>query len=63
MAVGLKEPQNLLPIRGIKTSAIAAGIKKSGAIDLVLFELAEGTKSAAVFTRNLFCAAPVTLSR
>lgn len=63
MAVGLKEPEQLLPIRGIRISAIAAGIKKSGAVDLVLFELAQSSKCAAVFTRNLFCAAPVTLAK
>ncbi|MFW2374283.1 MAG: bifunctional glutamate N-acetyltransferase/amino-acid acetyltransferase ArgJ [Gammaproteobacteria bacterium] len=63
MAVGLKEPQRLLPIKGIKTSAIAAGIKKSASQDLVLFELAEASRCAAVFTRNLFCAAPVTLAK
>ena len=63
MAVGLKEPKKLLPVKGIKTSTIAAGIKKSGTNDLVLFELAESSRCAAVFTRNLFCAAPVALAR
>lgn len=63
MAVGLKEPQRLLPIRGIKVSAIAAGIKQSDAKDLVLFELVESSRCVAVFTRNLFCAAPVKLAR
>lgn len=31
--------------------------------DLVLMELAPGTQTAAVFTQNAFCAAPVTLAR
>ncbi len=64
MAVGLKEPETLLPVKGIRVASIAAGIKKkAGAKDLVLFEIAEGSKCAAVFTRNLFCAAPVTLAK
>ena len=63
MPVGLKEPEKILAVDGIRTISVAAGIKKSGANDLVLFEIAEGSKSAAVFTRNAFCAAPVTLAK
>ena len=37
--------------------------KKVDRKDLVLMELAEGSTVAAVFTRNAFCAAPVTLAR
>jgi glutamate N-acetyltransferase / amino-acid N-acetyltransferase len=32
-------------------------------LDLVLFELAEGSPYSGCFTRNAFCAAPVTLAR
>lgn len=64
MAVGLKEPEVLHSVKGIRLAAIAAGIKKkAGAKDLVLFELAEGSKVAAVFTKNRFCAAPVVVSK
>lgn len=64
MAVGLKEPEKLLPVKGVRLAAIAAGIKKkAGAKDLVLVELSAGSQCAAVFTKNLFCAAPVTLSK
>ena len=63
MAVGLKEPESLLPVKGIRMAAVAAGIKSGGAKDLVLFELAPGSQCSAVFTQNLFCAAPVTLSK
>jgi len=38
-------------------------IKKNGSKDLVLARFAEGTEVAAVFTRNAFCAAPVTVAR
>lgn len=63
MAVGLKEPEKLLPVKGIKTASFAAGIKSSGSDDLVLFELVKGTQVSAVFTQNIFCAAPVLLAR
>jgi len=63
MAVGLIEPEVLLAIDGVRLAAVAAGIKKNKRNDLVLIELAEGSTCAAVFTRNKFCAAPVTLAR
>ena len=50
-------------VRGIRLSACAAGIRYQGRDDLVLIELAQGTACAAVFTRNAFCAAPVTVAR
>ncbi|HED36512.1 MAG TPA: bifunctional glutamate N-acetyltransferase/amino-acid acetyltransferase ArgJ [Gammaproteobacteria bacterium] len=63
MAVGLTEPDSLLPVKGIRLSAIAAGIKNNANSDLVLIEIAEGSHSVAVFTQNKFCAAPVTLAK
>ncbi|TNF39205.1 MAG: bifunctional glutamate N-acetyltransferase/amino-acid acetyltransferase ArgJ [Gammaproteobacteria bacterium] len=64
MAVGLKEPENLLPVKGIRLASIAAGIKKkANASDLVLMEITETAKCSAVFTQNLFCAAPVNLCK
>ncbi|MDH5472025.1 MAG: bifunctional glutamate N-acetyltransferase/amino-acid acetyltransferase ArgJ [Gammaproteobacteria bacterium] len=63
MAVKLSEPEKLLPIKGIRVASLAAGIKKSGSDDLVLFEIADGSQTSAMFTRNVFCAAPVLLSR
>lgn len=64
MAVGLKSPGNLLVVEGISLSACSAGIyvnKKRN--DMTLLQLQEGTTVAAVFTRNRFCAAPVTVAR
>jgi glutamate N-acetyltransferase / amino-acid N-acetyltransferase len=52
-----------LPVAGIRLAAGAAGIRYQGRDDLVLVELASGTRCAAVFTRNAFCAAPVTLAQ
>ena len=64
MAVGLSEHLSPLhPVEGVRLSAISAGIKASGRRDLVLLELCEHSTAAAVFTRNAFCAAPVTVSR
>jgi glutamate N-acetyltransferase/amino-acid N-acetyltransferase len=50
-------------IPGIRLATAAAGIRYKGRDDLVLIELAEGGTAAAVFTRNAFCAAPVTVAR
>lgn len=56
-------PDPLQVIKGVKLAAVAAGIRYQGRNDLVLFELAEHSCCAAVFTRNAFCAAPVTVAR
>ncbi len=49
---------------GFKAGAVAAGIKKAaGALDLALLASGRPGAAAAVFTRNRFRAAPVTLSQ
>ena len=63
MAVGLTEPDSLLPVKGVQLSAVASGIKKNGQNDLVLIEIAENSQLVAVFTQNKFCAAPVVLAK
>ncbi len=50
-------------VRGVRLAAVAAGIRKAGRLDLVLIETAPDSTCAAVFTRNAFCAAPVTVAR
>lgn len=63
MAVG-EFPFPAMPaLAGVKLSTVSAGIKRPGRKDLVLMELAEGSTVTGVFTRNAFCAAPVTLCR
>ncbi|MDH5423658.1 MAG: bifunctional glutamate N-acetyltransferase/amino-acid acetyltransferase ArgJ [Gammaproteobacteria bacterium] len=62
MTVNISEPEKLLPIDGIRLAAGAAGIKKSGATDIVLIEICEGARCSAVFTQNRFRAAPVLIS-
>lgn len=51
------------PIAGAYLGSTAAKIKKNGNPDLAIIELKEGTRTAATFTTNAFCAAPVTLAR
>jgi len=63
MATGTQELGQVLPIAGIRSASISAGIRYQNRLDLVLFELADGSRTAGVFTRNAFCAAPVTLAR
>jgi len=63
MAVGLSAPDEILPVAGIKLAAVAAGIKKNGGNDLVVFAFGETATCAATFTKNAFCAAPVILAK
>lgn len=51
------------PVAGVRIGIASAGIKKVGRKDLVVFELAEGSTTVGVFTRNAFCAAPVIVAR
>ncbi|MEH6590099.1 MAG: bifunctional glutamate N-acetyltransferase/amino-acid acetyltransferase ArgJ [Halioglobus sp.] len=53
----------LTPIDGVRLGTVSAGIKTPGRKDLVLIEVASGSSCAAVFTRNAFCAAPVTVAK
>ncbi len=64
MPVGLSDQMpELFPIAGMRLSSVRSGIKKRPGNDLVLIELSEGCRTAAVFTKNNFCAAPVTLAK
>ena len=49
--------------RGFSFSAVAAGIKASGRLDLALVEACSGTTAAAVFTKNRVLAAPLQIDR
>ncbi len=65
MSVNLPMPKHadLLAVSGIKLGIASAGIKKENHPDLVLMELAAGTITSAVYTKNTFCAAPVTIAK
>lgn len=65
MAVNLTAPQaaELRPVEGVRLASVDAGIRKARRDDLVLLALDPGATTAAVFTRNAFCAAPVQVAR
>ena len=65
MAVNLAppDPAALLAVPGVELGVAAAAIRKPNRKDLLVVRLAPGTAVAAVFTRNRFCAAPVTVAR
>ena len=65
MAVNLPppDPGALHPVAGIDVGVAMAGIKKPGRKDVLVMRLAPGATVAGVFTRNRFCAAPVTLAK
>ena len=52
-----------LPVPGVRLGTTCAGIKQPDRRDLVVMELAADTRTAAVFTQNAFCAAPVIMAR
>jgi glutamate N-acetyltransferase/amino-acid N-acetyltransferase len=63
MAVGLLPPDNIQSVQGVQLATVSAGINQGQRPDLVLVTFEPGTSCAGVFTRNSFCAAPVTLAR
>jgi len=63
MAVSLRPPTQLAPVRGIRLASCAAGIRYRDRNDLVLVDAGPGSSLAALFTRNAFCAAPVRVAR
>ena len=63
MAVGPGTLPTFFPVAGVRLGIGSAGIKKPGKKDLVVIELAPGSRVAGIFTRNQFCAAPVHVTR
>ncbi len=63
MSVGLEFPSSLIPIKGIRLSVTSANIYAEKRNDLALIELVEGSVVSAVFTKNLFCAAPIKIAK
>ncbi len=52
-----------LAIEGILLGTASAGIRQTERDDIAVIEICEGSNVAAVFTRNAFCAAPVTIAK
>lgn len=65
MAVNLAapDPASLRAVPGVELGVAMAGIRKPNRNDLLVMRLAPGAAVSGVFTRNRFCAAPVTLAR
>ena len=65
MPVNLTTPARdaLFPVAGVRLGVAEAAIRKADRKDLLLIELAAGSRAAGVFTSNRFCAAPVRLCR
>ena len=63
MSVGLKHPQSLVKIKGIRLSASSAKIYLKKRDDIALIEITDGSVTSAAFTQNHFCAAPVQISK
>ena len=53
----------LPPVAGVRLASAACGLRYKGRTDLLLIELAPGTRAAGVFTRSLTAAAPVEWCR
>jgi glutamate N-acetyltransferase/amino-acid N-acetyltransferase len=51
------------PISGIRLATGASGTRYKNRSDLTLIEIAPGATVECLFTRNKFCAAPVTIAR
>lgn len=51
------------PVAGVYLGTTAAKIKKFGAEDLLVVAFHPGSRTAATFTQNAFCAAPVVLAK
>ncbi|MDR5868278.1 bifunctional glutamate N-acetyltransferase/amino-acid acetyltransferase ArgJ [Halomonas koreensis] len=63
MAVGPASFPDMPAIEGLRLGTARAGIKTAGRRDLVVIEVPQGAAVAGSFTRNAFCAAPVTVAR
>ena len=63
MSVGLKHPQSLVKIKGIRLSVSSAKIYRKKRDDIALIEITDGSVTSAAFTQNRFCAAPVQISK
>ena len=63
MPVGDVAMPQMHVVKGVKIGTAEAYVRYQNRRDLVIFEFAEGTNVAGIFTQNAFCAAPVHLSK
>ena len=63
MAVGKETFGVMHPVKGFRLGTTQAGVRYQNRRDLVIMEAAAGSAIAGTFTKNAFCAAPVTLCK
>ena len=65
MPVNLPLPRRdeLFPVAGVELGWAEAGIRKADRKDVLVVRIVDGASVGGVFTRNRFCAAPVTICR
>lgn len=63
MAVNFSVFEDFNVVKGVRVGVAQSAVRYKDRDDMVIFELAEGTQVAGVFTTNQFCAAPVHLCR
>jgi len=63
MAVGQCDFPIMHNVNGITLGTNNAGIKQTVRDDILVFQMAEGSTCAGVFTQNAFCAAPVHVAK
>ncbi|MBU3848705.1 MAG: bifunctional glutamate N-acetyltransferase/amino-acid acetyltransferase ArgJ [Candidatus Acinetobacter avistercoris] len=63
MAVGDVAMPQMHVVKGVKIGTAEAYVRYPNRRDVVVFEFAQGTNVAGVFTQNAFCAAPVHVSK
>lgn len=63
MAVGDVTMPHMHVVQGVKIGSAEAYVRYPNRRDLVIFEFAQGTNVAGVFTQNAFCAAPVHICK
>lgn len=63
MAVGKETFGKMYPVKGFRLGTTCAGVRYAERRDLVIMEAAAGSTMAGTFTRNAFCAAPVSICK
>jgi glutamate N-acetyltransferase/amino-acid N-acetyltransferase len=63
MAVNFTVFEDFSVVKGVRIGVAQSAVRYQNRDDMVIFELAEGTEVAGVFTTNAFCAAPVHICR
>lgn len=63
MAVNLSEPAELFDVPGASLGVAAAGIRYADRDDVLIIQFVDSAISSAVFTQNVFCAAPVYVAK